>query len=71
MLLTARAELDGAKRKAIYRDMGVMVHDTGGLICPMFNDWLEAVSDKVGGWAVDANQTMMNGLAPSKCWLKA
>lgn len=71
MLLTARGELDQTKRKAIYRDMGVMLHDTGGLICPMFNDWLEAISDKVGGWALDANQTMMNGLAPVKCWLKA
>jgi peptide/nickel transport system substrate-binding protein len=71
MLLSARGELDAAKRKQIYRDMGVIVHDEGGLICPMFNDWVEGVSNNVGGWAVNANQTMINGQALSRCWLKA
>jgi len=71
MLLTARGELDDAKRKQIYRDMGTIVHDEGGLICPMFNDWVEGVSTNVGGWAVNANQTMMNGQALSRCWLKS
>lgn len=71
MLLTARGELDDAKRKAIYRDMGVMLHDEGGLICPMFNDWIEGVSTDVGGWAANGNQAMMNGQALSRCWLNA
>ncbi len=71
MLLSARGELDDAKRKQIYRDMGMIVHSEGGLICPMFNDWVEGVSNNVGGWAVNANQTMMNGQALSRCWLKA
>ena len=71
MLLSARAELDETKRKQIYRDMGLMVRDEGGLICPMFNDWVEGVSNDVGGWAVNANQAMMNGQALSRCWLKA
>jgi peptide/nickel transport system substrate-binding protein len=71
MLLAARSELDTAKRKAIYRDMGVMMNQTGGLICPMFNDWLEAISDKIGGWEANGNQAMMDGFAPIKCWLKA
>ncbi|MFK7994668.1 MAG: ABC transporter substrate-binding protein [Granulosicoccus sp.] len=71
MLLNARGELDDVKRKQIYRDMGAIVHNEGGLICPMFNDWVEGVSDKVDGWMVNANQTMMNGQALSRCWLKA
>ncbi|ASJ74236.1 ABC transporter substrate-binding protein [Granulosicoccus antarcticus] len=71
MLLTARGELDDAKRKQIYRDMGTIVHNEGGLICPMFNDWVEGVSTNVGGWAVNSNQTMMNGQALSRCWLKS
>jgi peptide/nickel transport system substrate-binding protein len=70
MLITARAELDETKRKQIYRDMGTIVHNEGGLICPMFNDWVEGVSNDVGGWAVNANQAMMNGQALSRCWLK-
>ncbi len=71
LLVAARAELDTAKRTQMYADMGTLLHNEGGLICPMFNDWIEAISDKVDGWELDANQTMMNGLAPVKCWLKA
>ena len=70
MLLGARGELDESRRKQIYRDMSVIVHEEGGLICPMFNDWVEGVSNDVGGWQVNANQTMMNGQALSRCWLK-
>ncbi len=71
MLLAARAELDDVKRKQIYADMGTIVHNDGGLICPMFNDWVEGVSNDVGGWTANPNQTMMNGQALSRCWLKA
>lgn len=71
LLLSARGELDQAKRKAEYSEMGNLVRDTGGTIVPMFNDWVEAVSDSVGGWIVDAGQELMNGKALQKCWLKA
>jgi len=71
MLYAARGELDETKRKQIYHDMSVIVHDEGGLICPMFNDWVEGVSNTVGGWTANPNQTMMNGQALSRCWLKA
>ena len=69
MLLAARGELDEAKRKAIYSDMANMLRDEGGLICPMFNDFIEGVSTDVQGWVDDPNFGMMNGLAPQKCWL--
>ncbi|WP_050528329.1 ABC transporter substrate-binding protein [Pseudorhodobacter aquimaris] len=65
----ARAELDEAKRVEIYAKLSQMVHDDGGLICPMFNDFIEAVSDKVQGWEVNGMQEAMNGLAPHKTWL--
>lgn len=71
MLFAARAELDQAKRKQIYTDMATILHNEGGLICPMFNDWIEAISTDVGGWNQNANQTMMDGLAPIVCWLNA
>ena len=69
LLLSARAELDPVKRKATYAEMGRIVHDEGGLICPMFNDFIEAVSDQVQGWVADGVQEVMNGLAPHKTWL--
>ena len=67
--MQGRAELDPVKRKAIYSDMGHMMRDTGGLICPMFNNFIAAYrNDKIAGWADNPNQDMMNGLAGVKCW---
>lgn len=69
LLLEARAELDTAKRTEMYAKLSAMVHNDGGLICPMFNDFVEAVGDSVQGWVVDGVQECMNGLAPHKTWL--
>jgi peptide/nickel transport system substrate-binding protein len=69
MLFAARAELDPAKRKAIYRDMSVLEREEGGLICPMFNDFVDATSDKVDGWAPSKGFDLMNFYAPMKMWL--
>jgi len=69
LLLAARGELDEAKRKEEYSKMAHILRDEGGLILPMFNDWVEGVRDEVAGWVNDPNQEMMNGLALSRCWL--
>jgi peptide/nickel transport system substrate-binding protein len=69
LLLAARGELDNAKRKEEYSKMAHLLRDEGGLICPMFNDWVEGVRDEISGWVNDPNQEMMNGLALSRCWL--
>ena len=71
MLLAARAELNQAKRKAIYRDMAVIVRDEGGVIVPMFNDTVDATGPKVGGWVKNPNAELMGGFAASECWLEA
>ncbi len=71
LLLAARGELDGAKRKGIYSEMANIMRDTGGLIAPMFNDWVEGRRAEVGGWVANPQGTMMNGFALSKCWLTA
>ena len=70
LLLSAKAELDQAKRKEIYSQMGRMLRDEGGLILPMFNDFVDGVSNDVGGWMEDPNAELMNNKAPIKCWLK-
>jgi peptide/nickel transport system substrate-binding protein len=69
MLLSARAELDQAKRKEIYSKMGMMLRDEGGLICPMFNDYVDGLSDKVQGWIKDPTGELMGGRASQLCWL--
>ncbi|SDE20602.1 ABC transporter substrate-binding protein [Ruegeria marina] len=68
MLLEARAELDPAKRKEIYSQMGQIVRDTGGLICPMFNDFVDATSNLLTGWETDPNGELMSGHVTRKMW---
>lgn len=68
LLLEARGELDLARRKAIYSEMGLMVRDEGGLICPMFNDFIDAHNADVAGWVANPNAEMMNGFAAVKMW---
>jgi peptide/nickel transport system substrate-binding protein len=47
LLVEARAELDEAKRKAMYREMQALVRDEGGVIIPMYANYVFARSDKV------------------------
>jgi peptide/nickel transport system substrate-binding protein len=71
LLIEARAELDQARRREMYHEMGMMVRDEGGLICPMFNDFIDATGQRVQGWTPDPNGEMMAGYALSKVWLNA
>ncbi|SFE93027.1 peptide/nickel transport system substrate-binding protein [Sulfitobacter brevis] len=70
MLNEAKAELDGAKRTAIYSKMAQMLREEGGVILPMFNDFVAGVSNDIGGWTNDPNGPVMNNLSHVKCWLK-
>jgi peptide/nickel transport system substrate-binding protein len=69
LLLAARGELDEAKRKAEYSKMARILRDEGGLICPMFNDFVDGIRSEVAGWSEDPNGELMNGRALVKCWL--
>ncbi len=71
MVKQAKTELDTAKRKAMYREMALLVRDQGGVIVPMFNDFVDASGPKVAGWIDNPNFEMMNGMAPVECWLEA
>jgi len=71
LILEARAELDDVKRKALYREAAILVRDEGGVIVPMFNNFIDATGDKVGGWASDPNGGMMNNRALIRTWLVA
>ncbi len=47
LLVEARAELDNAKRRAMYVEMQQLIHDEGGFVCPAFRNWLMATNDKI------------------------
>ncbi|MDQ7072031.1 MAG: ABC transporter substrate-binding protein [Rhodobacterales bacterium] len=68
LLLAAKAELDLVKRKDLYSQMGNMLRDEGGLICPMFNDFVDAVATNVEGYEEDPNGELMNSFAGVRCW---
>ncbi|AZO50311.1 MAG: ABC transporter substrate-binding protein [Mesorhizobium sp.] len=70
LLIEARAELDEEKRKNLYREMAIIVRDEGGTIVPMFNQYIDAISDKVGGY-VGGVGPLMDGNAFAKCWIEA
>ncbi len=70
LLLQARSELDETKRKAIYRTMALMVRDEGGLILPMFNDFVNAATKNVKGYVHDIGNDMSNGFVATRVWLE-
>ncbi|AZO59525.1 MAG: ABC transporter substrate-binding protein [Mesorhizobium sp.] len=70
LLTEALGELDQDKRKNLYREMAIIVRDEGGTIVPMFNQFIDAISDQVGGY-VGRVDSLMNGYALTQCWLEA
>ncbi len=50
--------------------MGTILHNEGGLICPMFNDFIDASSDRLAGWVDGVNGfALMNSYAPLRMWV--
>ncbi|WP_114287808.1 ABC transporter substrate-binding protein [Candidatus Halocynthiibacter alkanivorans] len=70
MLLQARAELDVGKRKDIYGQMGRMLNEEGGLINPMFNQFIDGLQSKVTGWEANPNGEQMDGFTAIKTWFE-
>jgi peptide/nickel transport system substrate-binding protein len=70
LLLQARAELDPAKRKELYGKMGRLVREEGGLINPMFNQFIDGLSANVKGWETNPEGDMMRNFLPVKTWFK-
>lgn len=71
LVIAARAELDEARRRSMYRDLSVIMRDDGGLIVPMFNDFIDAIDERVQGWVDNPNGDLMSSDAPLRCWLSA
>jgi peptide/nickel transport system substrate-binding protein len=68
LILQARSETDLAVRTELYGKIYKIVNEEGGVICPMFNDFIDAHSDKVAGWIDNPNYEMSGGFASSKTW---
>lgn len=70
IILEARAELDNAKRKTLYREAAVILRDHGGLILPLFNDFIDAHREEVQGWVPEGDSELSNFKAAIRVWLR-
>jgi peptide/nickel transport system substrate-binding protein len=71
LLTDARGELDEKKRKTYIWAMQEMLHKDGGGLIPVFKDWIDAHSVKVGGHTPHSGFDLCNGHICEKAWLKA
>ncbi len=68
LLLAARAELDEKKRGDMYVEMQTIVSDDGGVLIPMFANYVMALNDKVQHGPVAANWSMDGFKAIERWW---
>lgn len=68
LLLEARAELDPDRRKELYTEMAIMLRDQGGVIVPMFNDFIDASTDKLRGQLTDPASALSNNYIGIRAW---
>lgn len=71
LILSARSETNPSTRREIYHQATTILREFGGAIIPMFNDFIDATSDHVGGWTDNPNGELMGGQALIKCWKSA
>jgi len=68
LVIEARGETDPTKRQELYSKIAHILWENGGVIVPMFNDFVDGHSDAIDGWIEDGNFEMMGGYIASKTW---
>jgi peptide/nickel transport system substrate-binding protein len=71
LLDAARGETNEAKRKQMYADMQVLVHEQGGIGIPMFNNSLDAFTNKLKGYSSHPLAGLMGYTFAENVWLDA
>jgi peptide/nickel transport system substrate-binding protein len=71
LLLEARSQLDDAKRREMYVEMQRIVSDEGGVLVPMFNNYVFATSSNVGHGKMGANWGLDGNRGMERWWFKA
>jgi peptide/nickel transport system substrate-binding protein len=71
LLLQARSELDEAKRREMYVEMQLIVRDEGGVLVPMFNNYVFATSSKIGHGKMGANWGLDGNRGMERWWFKS
>jgi len=68
LLVEARAELDEAKRRAMYVEMQQIIRDDGGVIVPMYANYVFARSSKVARGGAISNSWELDGWKCIERW---
>lgn len=66
-LVAARGERDDAKRKELYWECQRLIAEDGGMVAPVWADFLDATSDKIAHGEV-ANDWELDGARASERW---
>ncbi len=67
-LIAARSELNLAKRRELYRDLQLMIHEVGGAIIPVFYNYIDAGSADIRGFVPMSTRQFSGYRAPEKVW---
>lgn len=67
LLISARAELDTDKRRKMYEDMQEIVRNDSGTVVPMFNQMVEASSNKVTHGPISGHMAL-DGMRNGERW---
>ncbi|MFQ5624781.1 MAG: peptide ABC transporter substrate-binding protein, partial [Paracoccaceae bacterium] len=68
LLIAARAELDTDKRREMYYEMQQIVSKEGGVIVPMYANWVDAASTKLAHNDTIGNMWPMDGTRLIERW---
>ncbi len=71
LLVAARGEIDDAKRKQMYADMQVLVHENCGIGIPQFNSSLDGHNVKLKGYGAHPLGGLMGYMFAEHVWLEA
>lgn len=68
LLIQARAELDDAKRHAMYSEMQHILYNDGGSVIPLFADIVDGVSTKIGHAELSGNFELDGDRCHERWW---
>ncbi len=68
LLIQGRAELDSDKRRVIYHEMQQLCSEEGGVVIPMYANYIDAYSSKLGHAGDIGNLWMLDNSRIAKRW---
>jgi len=71
LVTAARTEMDPLKRKTMYFDMQTLINQDGGLMVPLFADFVDAVRSNVGFGTLSGAYELDGERASERWWFKS